>query len=172
MHFNKQKRQHYDIHVGGCQNADLRFWFMLSTHRRINKIFVWKLHRYKPYNLHNGFFLSQNDDCEAADPRLCFFYWPSARSQAVLSQIARQMSLLRREKEEPANSDKASSPPLPPELCIKTSFASAARPQKPAWLLILPLSPRPPGMQILKWYSVQCSAPQSGIEMICGSAVD
>ena len=163
MHFNKQKRQHHDIHVGGCQNADLRFWFMLSTHRRINKIFVWKLHRYKPYNLHNDFFLPQNDEgCGR-----------SSRSQAVLSQIARQMSLLRREKEEPANSDKASSPPLPPELCIKTSFASAARPQKQAWLLILPLSPRPPGMQILKWYSVQCSeAPQSGIEMICGSAVD
>ena len=34
-------------------------------------------------------------------------------------------------------------PPLPPELCIKTSFASAARSQKPARLLILPLSPRP-----------------------------
>ena len=51
---------------------------------------IWKLHRYKPYNLHNDFFLSQNDGCEAADPRLCWnhitctmiFFW-SSRSQAV-----------------------------------------------------------------------------------------
>ena len=156
MHFNKQKRQHYDIHVGGCQNADLRFWFMLSTHRRINKIFVWKLHRYKPYNLHNDFFLSQNDGCEAADPRLC---WVHGRWVCFEGKKRSRQTLTK-----------------PPPLLSHQSYASKpvlqGRAQKAARLLILPLSPRPPGMQILKWYSVQCSAPQSGIEMICGSAVD